>query len=119
MGGAADQRVGFLSYYVEGAECEIAALVTSRRHGGIGTEILRELRQRLPERTTVCVVTTNDNVDALRFYQRRGFTLKALRAGAVDEARRSLKPSIPATGDFGIPLRDELELQARVDGLAL
>jgi acetolactate synthase regulatory subunit len=55
-------------------------------------------------------VTTNDNVDALRFYQRRGFRLDTLRAGAVDEARRGLKPLIPESGRYAIPLRDELEL---------
>jgi hypothetical protein len=54
-------------------------------------------------------VATNDNVEALRFYQRKGFRLRALRAGAVDEARRSLKPTIPETND-GICIRDELEL---------
>src|SRR5918912_524252 len=52
------------------------------------------------------VVTTNDNVDALRFYQRRGFRLTAIRCGAVDEARRLLKPAIPRVGEHGIPLRD-------------
>jgi ribosomal protein S18 acetylase RimI-like enzyme len=56
-------------------------------------------------------VTTNDNVDALRFYQRRGFRLAALRAGAVEDARARLKPEIPWTGADGIELRDELELE--------
>jgi hypothetical protein len=56
------------------------------------------------------VLTTNDNVDALRFYQRRGFRLTAVRCGAVDEARRTVKPEIPLTGDYGIPIRDEIEL---------
>ena len=49
---------------------------------------------------------------ALRFYQRRGFHLVRLRAGAVDESRVSLKPEIPGVGDHGIALRDELELEA-------
>ena len=57
----------------------------------------------------IWTVTTNDNVDALRFYQRLGFRLCALREGAVDEARRDLKPSIPIEND-GIAIRDELEL---------
>jgi ribosomal protein S18 acetylase RimI-like enzyme len=55
------------------------------------------------------LTTTNDNVDALRFYQRRGFRLAALRPGAVDEARR-IKPEIPQVGEHGIPLHDELDL---------
>ena len=57
----------------------------------------------------VRLTTTNDNVDALRFYQRRGFRLAALRPGAVDEARR-LKPTISTNGQHGIPIHDELDL---------
>ena len=60
------------------------------------------------------LVTTNDNLEALRFYQRRGFVLSALRAGAMDEARRKLKPRISRVGDFGIPIRDEIELEALI-----
>ena len=57
------------------------------------------------------LITTNDNVDGLRFYQRRGFHLVELHAGAVDRSRESLKPGIPETGEYGISIRDELELQ--------
>ena len=56
---------------------------------------------------------TNDNVDALRFYQRRGFRLAELRPGAVDRSRQE-KPQIPRTGDYGIPLHDEIDLTLRV-----
>jgi hypothetical protein len=59
--------------------------------------------------------TTNDNVDALRFYQRRGFRLAALRTRAVDELRRRLKPTIPAVGEHGIPIRDEIELEIELE----
>jgi hypothetical protein len=55
------------------------------------------------------VTTTNDNLAALRFYQRAGFRFAELRPGAVSEAR-SLKPSIPETGNDGIPIRDEIDL---------
>ena len=55
------------------------------------------------------LTTTNDNLDALRFYQRRGFRLQALRPGAVDAAR-AYKPTISAVGEHGIPIRDELDL---------
>jgi len=57
------------------------------------------------------VITTNDNVDALRFYQRRGFCLVAVHRGAVDRSRASLEPEIPPVGAYGIPLRDEIELE--------
>ena len=45
--------------------------------------------------TTVADHGTNDNVDALRFYQRRGFHVVKLHAGTVDRSRESLKPEIP------------------------
>jgi hypothetical protein len=56
------------------------------------------------------VITTNDNLDAIRFYQRRGMRLVAVHRGAVDEARR-IKPSIPLIGEHGIPIHDELEFE--------
>jgi len=59
----------------------------------------------------VWLVTTNDNVDALAFYQRRGFRLAALHRAAVTEARETLKPEIPEVARNGIPIRDELELE--------
>ena len=51
---------------------------------------------------------------ALRFYQRRGLRLSALRVGAVDEARRTLKPEIGEVGSDRIPIRDELELELQL-----
>jgi GNAT superfamily N-acetyltransferase len=101
--------IGFLSYDPQPDECELVALVAANRGSGIGSALVAALRDRIPDRP-IWVVTTNDNLDALRFYQRRGFRLCALRAGAVDEARRTVKPAIAEVGDHGIPLRDELEL---------
>ncbi len=57
------------------------------------------------------VITTNDNVDALRFYQRRGFCLVRVHRGAADRSRASLKPDFPPVGAYEIPLRDEIELE--------
>ena len=60
--------------------------------------------------STLWLLTTNDNLDALRLYQRHGFRLAALHPGAIDAARR-VKPQIPVVGRHGIPLRDELVLE--------
>ena len=57
------------------------------------------------------MLTTNDNLDALRFYQRRGFCLAALHPGAIAAARASLKPALPRVGNHEIPIRDELILE--------
>jgi len=34
-----------------------------------------------------------------------------VHCGAVDHSRASLKPEIPLVGAYGIPLRDEIELE--------
>jgi ribosomal protein S18 acetylase RimI-like enzyme len=60
-------------------------------------------------RRRLVVVTTNDNLHALRFYQKRGFVLAELRTNALAAARQ-IKPEIPLFGNDNIPLRDEIEL---------
>jgi GNAT superfamily N-acetyltransferase len=104
---------GVLTYVIDGAACEVLTLHAERRFAGAGTALVDAVRSVARDAgcTRVWLITTNDNLDALRFYQRRGFRLAALYAGAVDESRR-LKPAIPRTGDHGIPLRDELELES-------
>ena len=56
------------------------------------------------------LITTNDNLNALRFYQKRGFALVAVHRNAL-EISRKFKPEIPLIGADGIPLRDEIELE--------
>ena len=104
--------LGLLTYRLEDGECELAFVMAAERGRGIGTALLEALRGVAGDRR-IWVVTTNDNLDALRFYQRRGFALRELRPGAVDRARAELKPQISRTGEHGIPLRDELELELR------
>lgn len=108
----AGDREGLLHHRALSAnDCEIVTLEAFRTGRGIGTVLVETLAAQAKARghTRLVVVTTNDNLDALRFYQARGFRLQALRAGAVDEARR-LKPEIAPTGNYGLPIRDELEL---------
>ena len=88
---------------------ELVAINAFTPRQGVGTALLGFIAGVLAGFTELRLTTTNDNVDALRFYQRRGFRLTALRPGAVDLARRR-KPAIPLVGAHGIPLRDELDL---------
>jgi ribosomal protein S18 acetylase RimI-like enzyme len=108
------QPVGILTYQREGEDCELAFIATSERKQGIGTALIEALCAAMVDCDRIWLVTTNDNLEALRFYQRRGFRLSALRPGAVDDARRELKPQIGTIGAFGIPLHDELELELRL-----
>jgi ribosomal protein S18 acetylase RimI-like enzyme len=109
------RRLGLLTYRRDSADCELAFIEVSERRGGVGTALLDALRREVADCKRIWLVTTNDNLEALRFYQRRGFVLSALRVGAVDVARRQLKPQISEVGEFGIPIRDEIELELRLD----
>jgi ribosomal protein S18 acetylase RimI-like enzyme len=108
------RAVGLAFYRVDGDECELALLLSLERRRGVGTSLLDAVREAAAGCRRIWLVTTNDNLDALRFYQRRAFVLAVLRPGAVDEARRRLKPGIGPIGAYGIPIRDELELELRL-----
>ena len=105
--------LGVLTYVVDGDACEVLTLHADVRRRGVGSALIAAVRGLAAEAgcMRLWLITTNDNVDALRFYQRRGFCLAALHRGSVDDSRARLKAEIPAVGDHGIPLRDELELE--------
>ena len=108
-----DRPVGLLTFRPDApTTLELAALAVVEPGQGIGSALVEALLDEAGRRGVrrVWVVTTNDNLDALRLYQRRGFRIVELRAGAVDRARSELKPSIGEVADNGIPIRDELEL---------
>jgi hypothetical protein len=48
---------------------------------------------------------------AMRFLPAPRLRAAELHPGAVDRSRATLKPSIPAVGEHGIRLRDELVLE--------
>jgi ribosomal protein S18 acetylase RimI-like enzyme len=104
---------GHAAYRIVGDRCELVSIEATPEGEGIGSRLLAavDVAARDAACRTLWLTTTNDNLDALAFYQRRGFRLVALRPGAVDAARASLKPSIPRIGAHGIPLRDELDLE--------
>jgi GNAT superfamily N-acetyltransferase len=104
---------GVATYVLEGEECELLTLHAATRLTGIGSALLTAVQDLAHEAGSrrLRVTTTNDNVDALRFYQRRGFRLARILPGAVDRSRELLKPEIPRAGAYDIPLRDEIELE--------
>lgn len=94
---------------------ELVAINAFERGHGIGTALLAAITEHLRGFTILRVATTNDNLTALRFYQRRGFRLCNVRFGAIDVSRR-LKPSIPLTGEHDIPIHDEIDLMLDLAG---
>jgi ribosomal protein S18 acetylase RimI-like enzyme len=107
---------GLLTYHVDGPACEVVTVDSARPGLGVGSALIDAVRAEALRAgcRRLWLVTTNDNLPALGFYQRRGFRLAALRPGAVDAARH-LKPSIPEIGLEGIPLHDEIELEMQLD----
>lgn len=108
--------IGVVTISREGDALQVVSLDAIVAERGIGTAllsaVLAEARAQGARRVWLC--TTNDNLPALRFWQRRGFRLTALHPGSLDHAR-TLKPEIPLVGHLGIPLRDELELELELD----
>lgn len=103
-------RTGAAAYNPETGE--LLSLNAVPQGSGVGSALLRAFEQiaRQAGLRRVWLVTSNDNLDSLRFYQRRGYRIAAVYPNAVDQARR-LKPQIPLTGCYGIPVRDEIELE--------
>ena len=109
---AAGRPAGLLTYRLDDRDCEVVTIDAFPEGGGAGTALVDAVTEaaRAAGCRRVWLITTNDNLRALRFYQRRGFRLVAVHRNALVRSRE-LKPSIPEIGFDGIPLRDELELE--------
>ena len=107
-----EEWIGLLTFVVKDEECEVLSLDSLRAGQGMGSKLIDQVIDEA--RTRGCrrlfLITTNDNLNALGFYQKRGFEIAAIYRGAVNESRR-IKPGIPLVGYNNIPLRDEIELE--------
>lgn len=110
-------RVGAATFVATGRTAELVTLNADPRGQGIGSRLLAAWEEAMARRgvARLTLTTTNDNLDALALYQRRGYRLARLIPEAVMRARLQ-KPSIPVTGHHGIPLRDELVLEKCLGG---
>jgi len=109
------RRIGLLTYRIAEDECEIVTLNSVSENTGAGTALVQaaEHRASLEGCTRMRLITTNDNTNALHFYQKRGFHIVAVRLKAIERARK-LKPEIPVSGLDGIPISDEIELEKSI-----
>lgn len=106
------ERVGLITYHIVGEVCEIVTIDALCQFMGVGTMLLEKVEDVAREAgcTRLWTITTNDRLDAQRFFQRRGFFLSAVRLNAMTKIRL-LKPNVPRVGDYDIPVRDELEFE--------
>ncbi|AFC30422.1 acetyltransferase [Paenibacillus mucilaginosus 3016] len=114
--GGTGEIAGCLFYAVSEEACEIVSLESFRENEGVGSGLIGQVRRIAEEAgcSRLWLITTNENIRAIRFYQRRGFDMKALHVDAVAEARK-LKPSIPLQSGEGIPIRHEIEFEMRLN----
>ncbi|MDM5227370.1 GNAT family N-acetyltransferase [Cytobacillus sp. NJ13] len=106
-----EKIIGLITYLIKGNECEIISLDSLEEGKGIGTSLVQKVENLAIKKNCkiVKLITTNDNLLALKFYQKRGFILSKIILNAVEKAR-TVKPEIPLIGYDGIPIRDEIEL---------
>lgn len=102
------EPAGVLFWRPDGDETELVLLWAFEQKRGIGQLMADDLRRRVDG--PIWAVTTNDNTNAIGFYEHMGFRVREVRQGAVDEARRTLKPAIPEVGAGGTPITDEVEV---------
>ena len=106
------EPLGLVTYRIHDDQCEMVSLDSLMEGVGIGSALVDAVagKARSQGCRRLWLITTNDNLDALHFYQKRGFHLVAVHRNALEETRR-LKPSLPLIGIDGIALRDEIELE--------
>ncbi|MDF4200129.1 GNAT family N-acetyltransferase [Bacillus subtilis] len=108
--------IGCITYLIDGKDCEIISLDSMIENKGIGTALLQQVEEtaKYAHCQRIKLITTNDNVDAMAFYQKRGYQFAAVFPNAVEKARR-LKPEIPEVAENDILIRDEILFSKVID----
>lgn len=106
---------GLITFTVVEDSCEVVSINSFSEKIGIGTALIDKIIEEAKDLgcKRIWVITTNDNVDAIRFYQKRGFEMTALHKNEIDWIRKK-KPEIPQLGNYGIPIKHEIELEMRL-----
>ena len=111
-----DEPIGLITYHIFGKDCEIVSINSLVKKIGGATELVKSVKSVAVGEgcKRLWLITTNDNVDAIGFYLKSGFTLCAVHRNALIESRK-LKPEIPKIGSYGIPMNDEIEFEIILD----
>ena len=107
-----EELLGLLTYRIKDKELEIVSLDSIKENQGIGSALIHSIKDEAAKQkcNKIKLITTNDNLNALMFYQKRGFDMVQIYPNALDLSRQ-LKPTIPLTGNYGIPLKHEIEFE--------
>jgi N-acetylglutamate synthase-like GNAT family acetyltransferase len=109
------KKIGLITYKIEKDGCEIVTLNSVKQNKGVGTQLVKLVLSEAKKRKckNIWLITTNDNIKAICFYQKLGFKLIKVYADVVKESRK-IKPEIPMIAENGIPIRDELEFRLKI-----
>jgi GNAT superfamily N-acetyltransferase len=104
--------IGLALWTVKGPNALLPAVVSLSPRRGVARALIDHVREEAKAggAKRLRTMTTNDNLDALRFYQLYGFRLTALFVNALDMLR-ALHPSLDRIGFNGIARRDAIELE--------
>ena len=108
------EPTGLLTVHEGDRGLEVLTLHSEREGIGAGTRLLETALRvaAASDARRLWLVTTNDNVQAIGWYLRRGMTVAAVHRGAVGVDRQALKPGLPERNiDNGIAIRDLVELE--------
>lgn len=92
--------------------CKLIAMATDVLGKGIGSALLLKVEEKAKKERCekIWLITTNDNLEAIAFYNKKGYRLAAVHQDSV-KALRKLKPEIPLMGQHGLPIKDEWEFE--------
>jgi GNAT superfamily N-acetyltransferase len=109
---AAERGAAMMTWAIRDGVAELVSIHSSPPGRGLGRQLLLEFEERVRAAGArrIVVITTNDNVPALRFYLREGYRLVRVHLDAMDRVR-DVKPHVPAAGQGGMPLQDQWELE--------
>lgn len=107
--------LGLLSYKKFNDYIEIISLHSNIENIGIGSNLLTKIEEIAINLgiKRIKVITTNENLRALYFYQKKGYRITEILPNAVNKAR-TLKPTIPLVGENGIEIKDEMVLIRKI-----
>jgi RimJ/RimL family protein N-acetyltransferase len=104
--------IGLITFKIDNDACEIVTLDSVISGKGVGTALIKAVIDEAKEKNChrIWLITTNDNIGAIRFYQKAGFSMVAVHRDAIADSRK-LKTIIPEIGYDGIPIKHEVEFE--------
>ena len=110
-----NEIIGLITYIIDNNECEIVSLNSFEENKGVATKLINVVKEiAIKEKCSrLKLITTNDNIRGIEFYQKRGFVFANIYKNAIENSRK-LKPEIPIYAENGLPIRDELEFEFKL-----